>query len=262
MSEETNQVTTETGDQGHQQTQQQADVTQSLGWRAALPDEYKEHEDVKVYAKPGDFVKAALEIKTERDALNEKLSKAIFKPADDAPDEEMAAYRTAMGIPDKAEDYEVELVEGMDNSLADWFKQTALKIGLPKDAAKAVSQEWNTMITQMVKADAEAKEKAHNDAVTAQKNAWGNDVVANAETVKAAYQHVAKDVPALGELLQTELDINGKKILVGDLPGMMDVFLWIGKKIMDDTPLPGTSTEIKQSTGMIYDKSPAPPNGG
>ena len=80
--------------------------SQPLGWRAALPNEFKEHEFVKTFTKPGDFVKTALEIKTERDTLNAKLASAIFKPSDKATPEEITAFHKSLGVPEKADEYE------------------------------------------------------------------------------------------------------------------------------------------------------------
>lgn len=251
---ETNdQVNQDNGDQGNNQQQQQQE---SLGWRAALPDEYKEHEFVKGFTKPGDFVKAALDIKTNHDVLNEKLGKAIFKPGENATEQEIAAYRAALGVPEKADDYEVELVEGMDNSLAPWFKQTALELGMPKEMAKGLSAKWNAMLQEFVKAGDEARLTAHTEAIGKLKNDWGDKADANAETIKIAYQSIIKDVPNLDPLLKTEVDVGGgKKVLLGDLPAMQELSLWIGKKMLPDTSLRGNPPAGTGATvSMNYDK--------
>mgnify|MGYP001588601234 FL=1 len=104
---------TQTGDQV---SQTQSD-TQSLGWRAALPDEFKDHEFVKTFQKPGDFVKSALEIKTEADGLKARLANAVIKPGENASPAEITAYRLALGVPEKSTDYEFPKGEGLRDEL-------------------------------------------------------------------------------------------------------------------------------------------------
>lgn len=72
----------------------------SLGWRAALPDEFKEHEFVKNFQKPGDFVKAAIEIKTERDSLKSRLEESIPRLPKDASPEEVEVFYRSIGMPE------------------------------------------------------------------------------------------------------------------------------------------------------------------
>jgi len=79
-----------------------------LGWRAALPDEWKNHDFVKTYQKPGDFVKSAFEIAQDRDGLKARLDNSIPKLTDQSTDAEKAAYYAAIGRPDKPEGYGIK----------------------------------------------------------------------------------------------------------------------------------------------------------
>jgi len=226
-----NQVNQETGDQGNNQQQQQAS-TESLGWRAALPDEYKEHEFVKDTTKPGDFVKKALDVKTERDLLNDKLSKAIFKPDENATDEQKAAYRVAMGIPDKPEDYEIPVPEGESTEMADSFRQFAVEKGLPKDMAKETVSWWNGIV-QKAKEDYAKELKTRSEAI---KTKWGLDYDKNAETIKSFFQYV-KDL-GINEFASLQvIGPDNKPVAAGNHPVVMEAFLELAKKTMPDSGL-------------------------
>lgn len=122
----------------------------SLGWRAALPDEFKEHEFVKTFQKPGDFVKSALEIKTERDTLKTKMANAIFKPGEKATDEERAAYFKALGRPDKAEEYEFPDKDKNAPEMVKWAQERFHKVGLNKEQATFIAGEWNQLLAGIV----------------------------------------------------------------------------------------------------------------
>lgn len=152
----------QTGDQGDQDFNN----SDSLGWRAALPDEFKEHEYVKTFQKPGDFVKASLGIKTDYDALKSKMDRAIFKPGDKATPEEISAYRKSMGVPEKPEEYEFPEGENLKNEpeMIDWFRGVALKSGLSKEQAKGISLEWNAFVQGMVAEEERLSQEAKKEA--------------------------------------------------------------------------------------------------
>lgn len=229
------------------------DVQQTLGWRAELPDPLKQHEVFTAYKTKNDLWNGHIDAVTKLKEAEGKLANSIPKLAENATDEQKAAFRAALGVPEKAEDYEIELTEGMDNSLAPWFKNTAFKLGMPKDMAKGLSNAWNGMIAEIVKAKAENDLKSHNEAVTKLQTEWGDNANTNAEIVKKAYTEIAKEIKTLEPLLLMEVDIGGKKVKVGDLPEMRETFLWIGKKMLPDSILSGTPPkEGEVKVGMNY----------
>lgn len=155
------------GDQGGQDG--------NLGWRAALPDEFKEHEYVKTFQKPGDFVKSALEIKTEHESLKTKMEGALFKPGENATQEEREAFYRGIGKPEKATEYDFPTVEGAENDprMVEWAQKTFHAANLNKDQAAQIGKSWNEFMAAMVKADTEAKEKAKAEAETKIKTELG-----------------------------------------------------------------------------------------
>jgi hypothetical protein len=230
-----NQVNQNSGDQGNNQQQQ---ATQSLGWRAALPDEYKEHEFVKTFDKPGDFVKTAIEIKTERDGLNDKLGKAIFKPDENATDEQKAAYKLAMGIPDTPDAYELDkpnLPEGFEynTDMEKWYRETAHKLGLPKDTAKALFGEYNGMVQAIGKAQIEQAEKVRSEGMEKLKTEWKNEYDGNVAIVKRVQEKIGIDA----ETKQWITDHNAEND-----PVLIKLLLKVAPAFLNDTIPASTST--------------------
>src|SRR3546814_9862421 len=64
------------------------------------------------FNSPEDLVKGHME-------LRQKLSKAVVPPGRDADEEAVAAYRKAIGVPEKAEGYKFEMPDGAEQTEAD-----------------------------------------------------------------------------------------------------------------------------------------------
>lgn len=225
----------------------------NLGWRAALPDEFKNHDYVKTFEKPGDFVKSALDIKTEHDSMKTKLEKAIFKPGDDAKPEEVSAFHKALGVPEKADDYEFQAAEGVehDPKMTDWAKKTFHTANLTKDQAGIISQAWDGFMTGMVEAQKEASEKAVKEATETLKKEWGADFDKNLELTKRGWKKFA----------DTEFDAFCDETGVGNHPALVKFIHNVGKAMGEDFSPQGSQDKGSgKHEGIVYDKSPAPPS--
>jgi len=80
--------------------------------------------------------------------LKAKSAEGIYKPKEDASEEEVAKYKESMGIPTDANGYELgeapkEL--GDRGNFNTWFKDMALTAGLSKEQAKTVNDQWNSL---------------------------------------------------------------------------------------------------------------------
>jgi hypothetical protein len=185
----------------------------SQGWRAALPDEFKEHDGVKDYAKVGDFVKDHLQIKadaeqfkTDHDTLKTKLETAIFKPGEDATPEEISAYRKVMGVPDAPEGYEIPKSEDVehDEKMLSWFRAEAHKAGLSQEQVAAFVPAWDSFVTGLGKELAEGAEDSAKKAEESLKAEWGADYDKNVEFTRRGFEHfVGEDDEMKGYLNET-----------------------------------------------------------
>jgi hypothetical protein len=103
-------------------------------WHAQLPKDLQGNESLSRFDKLELAARAYLE-------LEGKLGAAITVPGDDATDEEKAAYRTKIGVPEKPENYsfeKIELPEGYDSEEAlQQYRQIAFESGLTNKQAEA-----------------------------------------------------------------------------------------------------------------------------
>jgi len=132
-------------------------TTESLGWRAGLPDDLKQSADLTNYKTVGDFTKDALTWKTKVTTLESQMADSIPKLPDNATDDDRSAYYDALGRPKQASEYEFD---GEDKNAPEWtnlWKSEFHNLGLTKAQAKSLSGKWNAQLQSMV--------KAHNDAV-------------------------------------------------------------------------------------------------
>lgn len=198
---------------------------QSLGWRAALPDEFKEHEFVKTFQKPGDFVKTALEIKNERDTLKTRVDGAIFKPGENASPEERAAYLKALGVPDKPEGYEFSVPEGVpnDKAEAEFLRKLAHESGLPKEAGERFAAAYFDRMKSNLGAIRQQIETRRTEAVNALKGEWKDAYDAKLDAAKLAVRKIGGD-----DFVQW-LNKTG----VGDDPVMIRTWAKIGEALSE-----------------------------
>ena len=201
-----NQATTANNQQGTQ--------NQDLGWRAALPDELKNHPVLSKYSKPGDFARDAI-------GWNERAEKGIHKPGDKATAAELSAYRAAMGIPETEDGYQLpEEVEGVKMSAEriKEFKALAHKLGIPADAAKAlIEYDAKTAKAQSAAAEAAQTEQVRK-AEDHFKQSWGTEYERNKELAE-------RGIASLPPALQAKAINNG---WVNDVD-FVDYCLTIGK---------------------------------
>lgn len=101
---------------------------QAPGWIAGLPEEMRGQAAEAGFQKVGDLWGAY-------SSSQERLSKAVVKPGEDASDEEWSAYRKAIGVPEKPDAY-----QGGDalGDRAQELKQIAHKAGLSQDQYQAM----------------------------------------------------------------------------------------------------------------------------
>ncbi len=92
-------------------------ATESLGWRAGLPDDLKQNADLTNYKTVGDFTKDALSWKGKVSELETKLGDSIPKLPDNATDDDRAVYFDALGRPKEAKEYEFD---GEDKNAPEW----------------------------------------------------------------------------------------------------------------------------------------------
>jgi hypothetical protein len=212
-------------------------------WTAQLSDDLKGNEAFTGYKTISDLAKDHLSLKGKATELEGKLtSDYIPKLTENATDEQKAAYRAALGVPDTPDGYEVDLPDGDDGSLSKWFKSQAHELGMPKEMAKGLSTQWNTMIGEMVKVEQQRLQKVHDESLSALEREWGANAPANKEAIKKAYQEFGGE--ELTQTMATEVTIGEKKIRIGDHPAFARTFLKIGKLMSPDSVSTGGQSPV------------------
>jgi hypothetical protein len=224
---------------------------QSLGWRAGLPDEFKNHEAFTPFKTVGDLAKVHIETATRAKDLESKLADSIPKLPENATQEERDVYFASLGRPSKAEEY---VFEGEDKNAPEWtnhWKNEFYKLGLSGDTAKALSVAFNSQMQKVVEAHNAEIQKQIGEAATKLKAELGDKYDASIELAQRLWK---RDVDGdLEKDFQAETSKTRYSII--------RYILKMASKTGEDTSLRGASErKTTPATPFInYDKSPAPP---
>lgn len=186
--------------------------------------------------------------------LEGRITNYIPKITDKSTDGEKAAYFKAIGRPDKAEEYEFPQVEGRENDpgMVKWAQGTFHKAGLSKEQAKAIGTEWNAFVAGMV----ETEDKLVMEERTTNEKVFRSQFKTEDE-YKAGYTLATR---FWEKVTGTKFDDLYKEPEVWQTPGMMAFIFGTAKMMGEDMSPPGHRPGDEVKGGMVYDKSPPPPN--
>ncbi len=220
------------------------DAIKDEDWRNDLPEDLR--KTAERFASKADAVRAIENFR--------KRESQIRVPGKDATDEERAAYRKAVGIPDKAELYEYpELPKGQE--LTDDIKanrkvwgQRFMDLGIPKEAAKALAQAVNEDAQKyqesLVKAD-KAFAQAQEDALRLE---WkGEEFDKNKILANRAFNEIARRAgQSLDDL--TKIETKDGRFLM-DRAEIVRMFAMIGREMGEGTLGPAMSEGERETVG-------------
>lgn len=210
-------------------------------WRSDLPEDLK--KPAERFASKADAVRAIVAF--------QKRDGQIRVPGKNATDEEKAAYRKAIGIPEKADGYEFpELAEGqltdeIKASRSEWSKRF-FDLGVPKDMANA--------LIKMVSEDGEKHLKAQIDADKAfakkqqeiLKSEWkGDDYDKNIILANRAFSEIANRAGISVDALKTIETKDGRFLM--DRAEMLKLFSVIGREMAEGTLGPALSEDERET---------------
>lgn len=181
-------------------------------------------------------------------AFAEKTAGMVKVPTDKSTPEEVAAFRKALGVPDKPEAYELAIPDVTDadkavyGSIADTVKKTALKTGVPPQMVAPV---WNEVVNALAASNKQMEEagaalmKADEEALKVE---WGPKYNENNATVDKVLGKLQTG-PKFKEIMDTFGLTNHpsiKKALLEMAPLILE-----GKTITGDTTNPAQAPSIK-----------------
>lgn len=237
-------------------------------WAAQLPDTLKGNETLSQFKTIGDLGSKYLEVDGKYAQLNEKLTTSYIPKLGDNPTaEEIQAYRQAIGVPEKPEDYKLEkpaLPEGMpyDEALEKTFKETAIALNLSNQQVQGI---YKMFLDYDLKMNEEANKfisENREKAVNTLKDIWkGDSYSTKTEETKRAFAESLKaiNIPeSLGgaEAVIKEFDESG----FGNHPAMIYFFNNLFGKISDDKFIDGSGSSGGTKQPGMLDFSKSMPN--
>ena len=199
-----------------------------LGWRAALPDDLKNHDMVKSYTKPGDLVQDYIKIKQE-------AGKLARIPDEQATDEEKTSFFEKLGYP-KDGKYGFQKPEGIPDNAFDTealsgFEKMAGDLRLTKSQAEGLYNWYNTYVGKKL----QGVTSAASEAMESLKQEWAGDSFdKNVSIASRAFKEVCSSEvgTAFTEFINTR-EVDGLKL--GNHPLFLKYFYELGKSVLEDS---------------------------
>lgn len=224
-------------------------VPEKVDWRAEIKD-----DDAKKFAESSTdvnhLVKRALDMRS-------KLSNAIIRPGKNASAEEVAAYRKALGIPEKPEEYEFpelpkeQLTDDVKTSRAQWAKHFHT-LGIPKEAAKELTKLVGQDAERLMQAQVESDKAFATQQEEALRQEWKTDYDKNKTLANRAFTEIANRAGLKIDDL-TKIETKDGRFLL-DRAEIVKLFAVLGREMAEGTLGPVVSEgEAETMEGEIRD---------
>ncbi len=230
-----------------------APATWPEDWRQRLAgDDKKALKALERLSDPTAVWKKARELET-------KLSSGEYRrvPPKDATDEDLAAYRKEIGLPEKPEDYEISLPDGVvmgaaDKPVFDSFKGIAHQANMTPDQLNAAANWYFQQQREQAEAqddyDAEFRKTAEDEL----REEWGNDYRRNVNAISSVFAAAPEGVKE--RLLSGRIpvyDKDGNTVGMAPLGNDPAVVRWLSSLALELNPastiMPGTHANSMQS---------------
>ena len=209
-------------------------------WMNGLTTEQKADADlIKSLSK---FERGIPDIVKSYAELEKKAGQAIVVPNEKATEEEKAAYRKAIGVPEKPEDYKLEpatLPEGLtvDEAMQKQFLQIVHAAGLNPNQVNAINQWYMKTIGEQIVDAQKVVKTTRAEAEAAITKKYGLDRDAAKGYMERAFARYA--TPSLAEkYIKTGLDND---------PETIEMFINIGRDMGDHVFVDGSRGEHLES---------------
>lgn len=222
-------------------------------WRDLIYDD-KLRGSVEKYNSLDDMIKA-------HNHLGGELRTRVALPSEDASDEEIDAYREAVGVPETADDYVLPDIEGYEYSeddlaeLEQWG-EWALNNNIPQQAfmelIRSRVEDKFAVQAEHEKILIAEQEKADN----ALRDEWGGDYDSNMENAaRAAHQFGGEAFVEALESIETD---EGQ--LLGDLPEVVRFLSSVGRLMEEHNPAmlttPNERMSVQEEINSIMSENP------
>jgi|GEM_PF-1988207 len=207
------------------------EVPTATSWRDSItdPDLRKQAER---FGSQEDAIRAVVD-------MRKKLSTAIVLPGKDASEDDIAAYRKRIGVPESPDKYDMPVPEGYepteeDKAFRGAVSQKFHELGINAEQAKGISTWWNEFNAKAAEAEKTANETyAKQQQEMLQKKWPGDEFAKNTDYGKRGLKAFAEKAGVnVDDLLQIKT-ADGRYLL--DNEQMVQVFAAIGRESGEDT---------------------------
>lgn len=165
--------------------------TPNTGWWDSIKDaEVKTWLSTKKYPDAESALKSHWSL--ERLMGAEKAGRTVVLPKDDNDADGWKALASKIGVPDSPDGYKLPMPEGTDDGFAKTAAKWFHEAGVPPRAANKIAEQWNSFITEQVKAGEAADRAESEKQMGALEKEWGNDFPAKRELAQRGYREFAK----------------------------------------------------------------------
>lgn len=245
----------ETGAAGPIAEEAGATASRDADWRAGIEDEGL-RRFAERFKSPADLAKTAHEFR-------QKLSRALVVPGKDAPDEEVAAFHSRLGVPDGPDGYDYQLPEAHREALAEQvdgdhgdFFQAMHQAGASRAAVSAALDFYYDRVAEHQAAEVRSLDEGRAAAEAELRGEWGEASERNkALSIRAVREFGGED---LAQLLDQH---SAGGLRLGDHPVLIKAFAAIGRRLGEDglnlgsggPGAPGTEERLDDLTRRAHD---------
>lgn len=223
-------------------------------WYTDIQDE-KLREFAGRFTTPEELAKTALQFR-------QKLSNAVTLPGKNASDEEMAEFRSKLGVPESPDDYGLQapdLPDGVDvesvNAELTALAKSLHEAGATPAVAKAVQDARIQQIISGTESSSERLEAVQREQTEALRKQWGGDFDVNVKYAARGFKQFAGE--GSEEFLSKTID----GVPLGDHPMFLSVFANVGRKmgegglhtVLDDGDKATMQEEMDTLTSEAHD---------
>jgi hypothetical protein len=224
------------GDNGSAQPGATSPGAQPQVWSASFDPDTQAYVQAKGWQTPTDLLTSYRNL--EKFAGGSK--NLLELPGLDAEPNAWDPVYNRLGRPESPDGYKLEVPEGGDADLANWFKQTAHKAGLNDRQAAALFNEWNTLSGERMGQIEQAQQQQAEQAINELRREWGQAFDKQIDAGKRAATALGYD--------ESKLSAIESKLGTAD---MLKLFATLGSKMGED------SFEGGERTGSSFGVTPS-----
>jgi hypothetical protein len=206
----------------------EAPAASAEDWRASLEEDMAKR--AQKFASPADLAKSYFE-------LESRLGKSVVLPGKNASEEEIAAFRKRLGVPDSADGYTLPLPEEVvsdEGAMArlNAFREKMHKAGATPASVQAAYETYQEMVSAASEERTAAMEAAREKAEADLRKEWrGQEFDRNVSYAQRALQSFDGDKTFQSWVESAEVD----GIKVGNHPQFLKLFAKIGRTMSEDS---------------------------